>query len=105
MRVMNEQKIQQQRRDQEENATRERAAIVGFQYLDTREIEGSMALTEGILSIEDMYKGKLVPLAAGGGERPFQFGVTTGTPQSLVGNLKQYYTDNGFSIQFFPYQC
>lgn len=98
---MDEQKIQQQRREQEENATRERAAIVGFQYLDTRDIENSLALVDGVLSVEDMYKGKLVPLAKGHEEKPFQFGVTTQTPQSVVTSLKQHYTDNGFMTEFF----
>lgn len=97
---MDEQKIQQQRRDQEENATRERAAIVGLQYLDTREIEASLPLADGVLTIEDMYKGKLVPLAIGYEGDPYRFGVTTGTPQSLVARLQQEYGDKGFVTQF-----
>lgn len=98
---MNEQKIQEQRRDQEENATRERAAIIGFQYLDSRQIEANLPLTTNILEVSDMYKGKLVPLAAGNEEEPYKFGVTTQTPQSLVASLRQQYSDNGLSTQFF----
>lgn len=97
---MDESRIQQQRREQEENATRERAAIVGLQYLDAREVEESLPLAEGVLSVEDMHKGKLVPLAAGSEESPYRFGVTTGTPQSLMMKLQQDYSDNGFVSQF-----
>jgi hypothetical protein len=38
---MDEEKIQQQRRDHDERSTQERAAILGIQYLDTRELEAS----------------------------------------------------------------
>lgn len=98
---MDEAKIQQQRRESEEKATRERAAIIGFQYLDTRDIEDSQVLANDVLSVEDMYKGKLVPLIVGDEERSYQFGVTTQTPQSLVSKLRQDYNDRGFTTQFF----
>jgi len=97
---MDEQKIQQQRREGEEKATRERAAIVGLQYLDTREIEQTLPLAEDVMSVDDMYKGKLVPLAKGGEAGPYRFGVTTQTPQSLVGNLQKEYNDKGDTVQF-----
>lgn len=98
---MDEQKIQQQRRDGEEKATRERAAIIGFQYLDTRETESTLELVSDVLQVEEMYKGRLVPLAPGHEEKPYQFGVTAQTPQSLVSKLRQDYADNGFTTQFF----
>ena len=70
---MDEGKVQAQRRDHDENATRERAAILGVQYVDTREFEKEIPLVQGVLSIEDMYKGRLIPLVAGDDESPFQF--------------------------------
>lgn len=97
---MDEQKVQRQRREQEESATRERAAIVGFQYLDAREVEDNLPLANGVLSIDEMYKGKLVPLTVGSDEQPYKFGVTTQTPQSLVTNLKKDYGDKGLTAQF-----
>lgn len=97
---MDEQKIQQQRREQDEKATRERAAILGLQYLDTREIEAALPLVEGVIEVADMYKGRLVPLTKGGEEEPYRFGVTTGTPQSLVGTLQRQYNEHGDSAQF-----
>ena len=52
---MDEDRIQQQRRDQDEDATRKRAAILGLQYLDTREFEQTIPLIRDILTIEEMY--------------------------------------------------
>ena len=97
---MDEDKIQLQRRDHDERSTQERAAILGIQYLDTREIEQSLPLVEGELSVEDMYKGRLIPLAAGGGEQPYRFGVTTQTPQSLMQSMLREHNDKGENIQF-----
>lgn len=97
---MDEQKIQQQRRDQDENATRERAAILGLQYLDTREIEVSLPLADGVMPVADMYKGRLVPLTEGGESGPYRFGITTQTPQSLVAGMQKDYTERGHTVQF-----
>lgn len=97
---MDEDKIQQRRREQDENATQQRAAILGLQYLDTREVEGHLPLTEGILTNEEMYKGHIVPLMAGGGDKPFTFGVTSQTPQSLIRKLEGEYGDRGEMTRF-----
>lgn len=97
---MDEDKIQQRRRDLDEKATQERAAILGLQYLDTRELEATLPLADGILDIQDMYKGRLVPLIAGSESDPFRFGVTSQTPQSLIHQMEQQYHDTGRNIQF-----
>lgn len=97
---MDEGKVQAQRRDHDENATRERAAILGVQYVDTRQFEQDIPLVEGVLAIEEMYKGRLIPLVAGNDEMPYQFGITTQTPQSLVARMRQEYTERGHNIQF-----
>jgi type II secretory ATPase GspE/PulE/Tfp pilus assembly ATPase PilB-like protein len=97
---MDEEKIQQQRREQDEKATRERAAILGLQYLDTREIETDLPLADDVMPVTDMYKGHLVPLTKGGEEGSYRFGITTQTPQSLVGAIRKQYKDRGDSIQF-----
>jgi type II secretory ATPase GspE/PulE/Tfp pilus assembly ATPase PilB-like protein len=97
---MDEDKIQTQRRDHEEHSTQERAAILGIQYLDTRELEKSLPLYEGILTIDEMYKGRLVPLSAGSDAEPFRFGITTQTPQSLMQTMKQQHNDKGENVQF-----
>lgn len=97
---MDEDKIQQRRRDQDEKATQERAAILGLQYLDTRDIEATLPLAKDVLDIQDMYKGRLVPLVAGDDSEPFRFGVTSQTPQSLIHQTERQYNDNGRNVQF-----
>ena len=97
---MNEDKIQQRRRDQDEQATRERAAILGLQYLDTREVESGLPLVPDVLTIEQMYKGYITPLIAGGGDQSYRFGVTSQTPQSLIRTMEREYSDKGENTQF-----
>lgn len=97
---MDEVRIQERRRDSDENATRERAAILGFEYLDTREIETTLPLVDGILSIDEMYKGYMVPLLAGNGGEPYRFGITSQTPQSLIRSMEQSFSDRGDRTQF-----
>lgn len=98
--IVDEDKIQAQRREYDENATRQRAAILGVQYVDARPIEATIPLVSDILSNEEMYRGRMVPLIAGNDEAPYQFGITTQTPQSLVRKMEQEYTNDGKSIQF-----
>lgn len=98
---MDEEKIQERRREQDEKSTRERAAILGLQYLDTRDVEENLPLVEGVLTVPEMYKGYIVPLMAGGGEAgPYRFGVTSQTPQSLIRQMEKEYSDRGENTQF-----
>ncbi|HCR55961.1 TPA: hypothetical protein DIV49_03230 [Candidatus Saccharibacteria bacterium] len=98
---MDEDKIQQQRREHDETATRERAAILGVRYLDTRTIEKDLPLAKDMLNIQDMYRGRIVPLVMGADDAPYQFGITTNTPQSVATALEQEYNQQGKSVQFF----
>jgi len=98
---MDEDKIQQGRRDSDEKSTQERAAILGIQYFDTRDIEASLPLARDVLPIEDMHKNRIVPLVAGSESEVWRFGVTTQTPQSLIRELTKQYNDQGRNIQFF----
>lgn len=98
--VMDEDKIQQRRRESDENATRERAAILGLEYIDTREIEKTLPLINDILSVDEMYKGYIVPLLTGGGSEAYQFGVTSQTPQSLMRSMQQVFSDRGELTRF-----
>jgi type II secretory ATPase GspE/PulE/Tfp pilus assembly ATPase PilB-like protein len=98
--AMDEDKIQQHRREQDEKATQERAAILGMQYLDTREVEHDLPLLKGIVEIPEMYKSKIVPLVSGGGTEAYRFGVTSQTPQSLIRKMQADYNDRGENIQF-----
>lgn len=98
--IMDEDKIQQRRREQDEQSTRQRAAILGLQYLDTREFENTLALTKDVLSVPEMYKSHLIPLIKGGGDQPYRFGATSQAPQSLIRKMEQDYNERGENIQF-----
>lgn len=98
---MDEDKIQQRRREQDEDSTKQRAAILSLPYLDAREVENDLPLVQGVLEVPDMYKGHIVPLTAGGGEAgPYRFGVTSQTPQSLIRQMEKEYSDRGENTQF-----
>jgi len=97
---MNEEKIQAQRREHDEGATKQRSAILGVQYLDTRGIEEGLPLVVGSIEVPEMYKMHIVPLKAGAENEPYQFGITTQTPQSIVQTMTREYNDRGDSIRF-----
>lgn len=98
---MDEASIQAKRRDQDEEATRKRAAILGLQYLDTREFENDLPLLRDILTIEEMHKGRIVPLMIDEESLLYKFGITSQTPQSLVEQMASEYREVGKSTQFF----
>lgn len=98
---MDEDKIQARRREQDEEATKRRAAILGFQYIDTREFEKDLPLVKGVLENSQMYKGRIVPLAVGEEDQSYRFGITSQTPQSLVQKMDSEYRDEGKTTQFF----
>jgi type II secretory ATPase GspE/PulE/Tfp pilus assembly ATPase PilB-like protein len=97
---MDEDKIQIRRREQDEQATRQRAAILGLQYVDTREVEKTLALVPDVMSTDEMYKGHLVPLAAGNDQQAHTFGVTSQTPQSLIRKMQTEFSEHGDAVQF-----
>ena len=97
---MNEEEVQRRRREQDEHSTQQRAAILGLQYLDTREIEADLPLADGVLDVLSMHRDKIVPLVKGNNETTFQFGVTAQTPQSVIQRITREYNDNGRSTQF-----
>lgn len=97
---MDESKVQQRRRQQDEAATQQRAAILGLTYVDMREIEAQLPLVKGVVSIDEMYSGYLVPLQMGDEERPYRFAVTSQTPQTLIERLRKKYNDDGYNVDF-----
>ena len=98
--VMDEQEVQRRRRDQDERSTQQRAAILGLPYLDTRDIEHDMPLVKDLLPIQQMHQDRIVPLAKGGNEVLFQFGITSQTPQSLLQTMRREYEDRGEQVKF-----
>ena len=100
---MDEQKIQQQRREQEEQATAKRASILGLVYLDTREFEDDFMLARDVFSNEQMYAAQLAALEAGDREtnKPWRVMITSQTPRSVIQKLKQTYEEDGRNIEFY----
>jgi len=98
---MDEDKIQQNRREQDEQSTAQRAAILGIKYLDTRPIESTILLANGVIDVATMHQNRIVPLVVGNEGQAWQFGATTQTPQSFIGELTQKYNDIGRSTKFF----
>jgi type II secretory ATPase GspE/PulE/Tfp pilus assembly ATPase PilB-like protein len=98
---MDEDKIQQDRRNQDEKATAQRAVILGTQYLDMRPIENTIPLVNNVISVDIMHRNRIVPLVDGDESRTWQFGITTQTPQSFIREFTQQYTDVGNTAKFF----
>ena len=99
---MDEKKIQQQRRDHEEKSTESRAAVLALPYLDSRQFEQELTLVkEGMMTIEEMHRYRMVPLQMGGEYQPYRYGVTSNTPQSYIEKKKQEYSDKGREAQIF----
>lgn len=97
---MNEEEVQRHRREQDERSTQQRAAILGLQYLDTREIEHDLPLAKGVLGIDVMHRDKIIPLVEGDNETTYQFGVTAQTPQSVIRRMSNEYHEKGNNLQF-----
>ena len=98
--LMDEQKVQSKRREQDEAATQQRAAILGLPYVDMRELEADLRLIEGVLSVEDMYHGYLIPLQVGNEADAYKFAVTSQTPQSLIKRMTERYNNDGYNVEF-----
>lgn len=98
---MDEDKVQQNRRETDEQATAQRAAILGIKYLDTRPFENTISLVNNLLDISTMHQSRILPLLAGNEAQPWQFGVTTQTPQSFIRDMSQQYNAVGHTIQFY----
>lgn len=97
---MDEVEIQQKRREHDEQATQQRAAILGLQYLDLRDIEADLPLAQDILDTEYMHKNRMVPLVKGNSDTVYQFGVTSQTPQSVMDKIRTEYNEDGRQLQF-----
>jgi len=98
---MDEDRVQQQAREADEQSTQRRAAILGLPYLDMRPIELNLNLVDDVLEISDMHKNRIVPLVAGNDASPWEFGITTQTPQSLLAELSSRYAAQAQNVTFY----
>lgn len=88
-------------RDQDERSTQQRAALLGLQYFDTRDVSQTMPLFESVLSVKEMYDGKIIPLEAAERDKRVAFGVTSTTPQSVMRQIEASYNDEGKIASFY----
>lgn len=98
---MDEDRIQQQARESDEQSTQRRAAILGLPYLDLRPLEAELNLIDDVLDISTMHRNRIIPLVAGNDSEPWQFGITTQTPQSLLKELADKYAAQAQNIAFY----
>ena len=87
-------------REQEELNTQQRAAILGLRYLDTRGLVATADLATDVLTNDEMYRSKMVPLRRGNDEMSAAFGITTSTPQSSINALRQRFAQESIVIEF-----
>lgn len=87
-------------RETDEAATQKRAALIGVEYLDTRGISNNSPLLQGLLTVEQMYQGKMVVLKQGNDADPYVYGITSDTPQSLVQKLRNDWQEKGVNTKF-----
>ena len=98
---MDEQEVQDKRRDNEERAAAQRAKILGLPYLDTRKFENDIPLVKGLLTKEEMHKNFILPLQKGGEGIHYQFMVTSQTPRSVIEEMRKEYLEKGERTDFF----
>jgi type II secretory ATPase GspE/PulE/Tfp pilus assembly ATPase PilB-like protein len=80
---------QDARRD-EEDATLRRARLLGFNYVDTSTITQKQ-LFDDILTKEEMYQKRLIPLQRD--QSNILFGITTTTSQQAINEYRQRFSD------------
>ena len=95
-----EERTQRERRESDEVATSRRASILGFRYLDLRPLENDLELYKDLFSLETMRTNQIVPLSIGEGRTPYQFGITSRTPQSFIEKTRQAYNNDGKNTTF-----
>ena len=100
---MEENKVQLMRRQKEEEATEQRAGILGLTYLDTRDFEDIFPLARDLFTNEQMYRAFLAPLQVGDIDenKPWRVLITSLTPRSVIQKLSKKYQDEGKTIEFF----
>lgn len=85
-------------REQEELNTQSRSSLLGLQYFDSRELSPDSPLYTGLLSIQEMHQGHIVPLSDNGENAPLVFGITINTPQQLLRQIRERF--EGRMVQF-----
>ena len=100
---MEENKVQLMRRQKEEEATEQRARILGLTYLDTRDFEDIFPLARDLFTNGQMYRAFLAPLQIGDIDenKPWRVLITSLTPRSVIQKLSKKYQDEGKTLELF----
>ncbi len=86
---------QEKFRESEEQATQKRADLLKLEYVDSRGLT-DIALARNVLTNQEMYEKKLVPLYDTGSG--YTFGITIGTPQQTLRELRDRYEDKNVNF-------
>lgn len=97
---MNSDKQDSRFRDQEEQSTQQRAAILGIGYFDTRGMADTAELVKDMVPLEDMYKNKFIPLRQGTEHQSAVFGITSSTPQSIISKMRGEFSEHSMIVEF-----
>ena len=98
---MNDDERIEDRRNREEDATRQRAVLLGLKYYDTRGVALTSPLIPDVLEGHEMREMHIVPLQIGDDSTSYIFAVTSSTPQSEMRDLATIYRNNGKIILFY----
>jgi len=98
---MDEDRVQQQAREADEQSTQRRAAILGLPYLDMRSVEATLPLAQDVLTVDVMHKNRIIPLIAGSDSTPWEFGITTQTPQSVLKEVADGYAAKAQNVAYY----
>ncbi|HRV76396.1 MAG TPA: ATPase, T2SS/T4P/T4SS family, partial [Candidatus Saccharimonadales bacterium] len=94
--VGNQQRDEQRFREGDEAATKRRASLLGYQYLDTRGYKLPNGPSKDILTVSEMYKDYITILSGDVGT--YTFAITNRTPQSVISTLKSRFQDHRIVI-------
>jgi type II secretory ATPase GspE/PulE/Tfp pilus assembly ATPase PilB-like protein len=83
-------------RTEEEVNTAKRARMLGARYTDSRVIVPNVKLIPDILSVEEMYKLQIAPIARDKGR--LTFAIAINTPQKVLREMKKRFSD--FNISY-----
>lgn len=86
---MDEADRQRRFRDADEANTAKRADILGVHYRDLRGDENVIDLVDGVMSVADMYKYRMIPLDNGGYDGTVVYGITLATPESHLEEINK----------------
>lgn len=76
-------------RQNEEQVTQRRAAVLGLAYIDTNQVQKQVY--KDIMPVAELYKLKIVPIVAD--EHFIHFGITTNTSEQTIAALRAQFTD------------